>query len=49
MEQSQAKLKDFKVKKLIGKGTYCQVYLVKHRAQDMHYALKSMKLLEATS
>jgi NIMA (never in mitosis gene a)-related kinase len=45
----QAKLEDFKIKKLVGKGTYCQVYLVKHREQGNSYALKTVRLLETTS
>ena len=45
----QAKLDDFKIKRIVGKGTYCQVYLVKYKPNNAPYALKTVRLLETTS
>ena len=43
------KLSDFSIKLQIGKGTYCEVMLVTHKADNKKYALKVVKFHESTS
>ena len=36
-------LEDFKIKKIIGKGTFGKVYLVQYKNNKEYYAMKSIK------
>lgn len=38
-----AKLEDFKIMKMIGKGTFGKVYLVQHGANGNEYAMKCIR------
>jgi len=44
-----SKLSDYHIKRQIGKGTYCSVSLVIHKADNKKYALKVVKFMESTS
>ena len=38
-----AKLEDFKIKKMIGKGTFGKVFLVEQDGTGKHYAMKCIR------
>ncbi len=41
--KTDANLEDFKVVKLIGKGTFGKVYLVEHMSSNKLYAMKCIR------
>jgi serine/threonine protein kinase len=42
-------ISDFVIKRVIGKGTYCDVSLVVHKLDNKRYALKVVKFHESVS